>query len=232
MRQLLLGGIVVVSAAAVPLVSTTPRGSIENVNPPVAAPQRPVADDTGSLGRLLRAVRNSDPLLCELAVRSVDNHGWWSRWGPIESDPLETDTTAARLIRWIQTNHDDPRLVPPLRAALRDNDRCVRRVAGSFLGRIDHPDATSALLAALDDADADTRAIAALGLGLSEKPQALQPLIGRLRDQAPQVRRSSAWALGSLEDKTAMLPLIDVLGRDSDAGVRQAAAWAIGRVTK
>jgi HEAT repeat protein len=56
-------------------------------------------------------------------------------------------------------------------------------------------------------------------------------LIARLRDASPEVRRSAAWALGELEQKEAMLPLIDVLARDADARVRQAAAAAIGKVT-
>ncbi len=197
---------------------------------PSAAASRSV-DDTASLDRLLRAVRGADPLLCELATRSVDNHGWWSRWGPMSGNPLDGDSTAAAIISWIQRDHHDPRFVARLSAGMRDTDRCVRRVAGSFLGRVEHPAAVTALLAALDDQSADTRFVAVVGLGLSEDSTALQPLIRRLRDQSPDVRRAAAWSLGSLENKGALLPLIEVLDRDADARVRQAAAWAIGRVT-
>lgn len=196
-----------------------------------AAPQRVTANDTAALSRLLRAVRGADPLLCELATRSVDTHGWWSRWGPISGNPLEVDSTAAAIIRWIQEEHTDPRVVPQLSARLRDTDRCVRRVAGSFLGRVTHPTAIAALLGALDHESADTRAAAAIGLGLSEENAAVQPLTRRLRDPSAAVRRAAAWALGSIENKDALLPLIETLERDADARVRQAAAWAIGRVT-
>ena len=188
-----------------------------------------VADDTTSLARLLTVVRGVDPLLCEMATRNVDMHGWWN-WGPEGSTPLENDSASVALIRWIQHEHNDPAVVPRLRAGLRDADGCVRRVAGSFLGRVKHASATSALTEALGDASADTRYVAAIGLGLSEEASATAPLLRALRDQSAAVRRASAWALGSIEAREAEEPLIALLERDSDARVRQVAAWAIGRL--
>ena len=191
-----------------------------------------VRSDSAGVAWLLQAVRGADPLLCEMAVRNVDMNGWWSRGGP--GSMLEVDSAAAALIAWIQTTHSDPAVVPRLRTALRDQDKCVRRVAGSFLGRIEHPSATQALIAALDDASADTRYVAALGLGLADEDRipadAIEPLTRRLRDESAAVRRSAAWALGALEAKTAMLSLIETMQRDQDPRVRQAAAWAVGRV--
>jgi HEAT repeat protein len=190
-----------------------------------------VRDDTASVLRLLDGVRGVNPLACELATRSVDMHGSWSRWGSLGGNPLEVDSASAALIAWIQRDHKDPAVVPRLRAAMRDNDRCVRRVAASFLGRVEHPSAVSALLSALDDTNADTRYVAVIGLGVADEPPgALQPLLGRLRDESPAVRRVAAWALGTLEDRQALAPLIELLERDTDPRVRQAAAWAIGRI--
>ncbi|HMC56062.1 MAG TPA: HEAT repeat domain-containing protein [Gemmatimonadaceae bacterium] len=227
--KFLIGGGVLVMATALPLVARTARHDATRDG----SQARPlVADDTASLLRMLRAVRGADPLLCELAVRSVDMHGWWSHWGPISGDPLETDSTSAAIVRWIQDDHEDPRLVPPLTAALRDTDACTRRVAGSFLGRVHHAAARSALMTALDDANAGTRSVAALGLGLGEDHAAVQPLIRRLRDDDAAVRRASAWALGSIEDRAALGALVEVLQRDADPRVRQAAAWAIGNSSK
>jgi HEAT repeat protein len=190
-----------------------------------------VRDDTTALARLLDGVRGVNPLGCELATRSVDMHGWWSNWGDLSGNPLETDSASAALIFWIQRKHNDPAVVPRLSAAMRDADRCVRRVAGSFLGRVRHPSAVSALLVALDDANGDTRHAAAIGLGISEAPGALQPLIRRLRDESAVVRRGAAWALGALEQPEALLPLIELLQRDTDPRVRQTAAWAIGEIS-
>ena len=189
-----------------------------------------VPDDTAAVTRLLTAVRGSDPLLCEMAVRNVDQHGWWSRGGPPGNSPLDRDSSSASLIAWIQRDHTDPAVVPALRANLRDTDGCVRRVAGALLGRVEHPAATTALLGALDDASAETRFVAAIGLGLSEEANATQSLIRALRDESPTVRRAAAWALGSIEASSAQDALITVLERDADARVRQAAAWAIGQI--
>jgi hypothetical protein len=187
------------------------------------------ATDSVSIASLLRVVRSADPLLCELAIRSVDTRNSWWRAGPVGDSPLESDSAAAAVLRWIQDRHDDPAAVPRLAAALRDTDACVRRVASSLLGRIEHVRAHEALLTALEDPSADTRQVAALGVGLGEVAEASQSLIRRLRDDSPQVRRAAAWALGSLEQASALVPLIETLERDPDARVRQAAAWAIGR---
>ncbi|HEU4995685.1 MAG TPA: HEAT repeat domain-containing protein [Gemmatimonadaceae bacterium] len=187
-------------------------------------------DDTSSLALLLRSVRGTNTVLCELAIRQVDMHGSWSHWGPMGGNPLTSDTTAAQLLDWIQRDHNDPAVVPTLRSAMRDQDACVRRVAGSFLGRIEAGSATAALLEALDDASAETRYVAAIGLGLSDKAAGTTPLIRRLRDDSPSVRRAAAWALGALEARAALEPLIQALERDADARVRQAAAWALGQI--
>ena len=188
-----------------------------------------VADDTASLAWVLRAVRGADPLLCELTVRQVDMHGWWSNWGPLGDSPIEGDSAAANVIRWIQHDHNDPAVVPRLSASLRDSDACVRRIAGAFLGRVKHPSAVAALLSAIDDASAETRYVAAIGLGLAEAPESQSALVRRLRDDSPAVRRASAWALGALEAQSALPALIAALERDPDPRVRQTAAWAIGR---
>jgi HEAT repeat protein len=225
---LLLAAVAVVATATAGVARTREKNAETVVWRAARAPL--TRGDTAALIRLLAAVRGVDPLLCELATRSVDMHGFWSHWGPLRGNPLEVDSAAAALLRWLQDDHTDPAVVPRLQGAMRDGDACVRRVAGSFLGRVDHARATAALLAALEDPNAETRLVAAIGLGLSEKPAALQPLIARLRDDSPAVRRVVAWALGSLEEQAAVLPLIALLERDSDPRVRQAAAWAIGNI--
>ena len=213
-------------AAVVIAIACASDGNAQN-----AAPQKPVRpDDTAAVTRLLSAVRGADPLLCEMATRNVDMHGWWSHGGPMGSSPLDRDSTSAALIMWIQTDHTDPAVVPKLRGAIRDTDGCVRRVAASFLGRVEHPSATAALVNALQDPSAETRFLGALGLGLGETASATQPLVAALKDDTPAVRRAAAWALGSIEARSAQDALIQLLERDTDARVRQAAAWAIGRI--
>jgi len=227
MRNLILGAVAATALAGA-------AGCTRDGNAQTSARVAPIVrDDTASVARLLNVVRGVDPVLCELATRHVDMHGRWSHWGNTSGDPLEMDSVSAALVSWVQNDHNDPAVVPRLRAALRDADVCVRRVAGSFLGRVEHPSAAAALVSALDDANAGTRAAAAIGLGLSDQPEhAVDPLIKRLRDDSAPVRRSAAWALGAIEAREAMPPLIDLLQRDADPRVRQAAAWALGQISK
>lgn len=201
--------------------------------PPRASEARAVAprvstDDPENVGRLLAAVRGASPLYCELATRLVDGRVWWSSSG---TSLIEVDSASAELIRWVHRKHTDARVVPRLAAGLRDDDRCVRRIAGALLGRVDVPGAFATLTDALDHVSEGTRAAAAVGLGLADQDAGVQPLIRRLRDPSADVRRSAAWALGAIEHHSALGPLIELLERDTDARVRQAAAWAIGEVT-
>ena len=211
---------------AVPVVAWSARTPAAA---PATLPQRAVADDTAALSRLLASVRGANPLSCELASRMVDGRSFWNSGG--RSGLVEMDSAASALIRWVHSRHTDGRVVPRLIASLRDGDACVRRIAGGMLGRVDHPSALSALITALDDASAGTREVAAIGLGLQEDSSAVPALVARLRDSVADVRRTAAWALGVIEHKSAMMPLVELLGRDPDPRVREAAAWAIGEVT-
>lgn len=193
-----------------------------------AIPEQATLDDPENVSRLLASVRGASPLYCELAARLVDGRVWWSNSG---RDLIELDSASSELIRWVHRKHADGRVVPRLAAGLRDEDRCVRRIAGSLLGHVDVPAALATLIEALDHASEGTRSAAAIGLGLADQDAAVQPLVARLRDPSAEVRRSAAWALGAIDNRSAMVPLIELLERDTDARVRQAAAWAIGEVT-
>ena len=220
----------VLAAAAVLFAVPVVAWSARNPAAPSATPtQRVVADDTASLSRLLTLVRGANPLFCELVSRMVDGRSYWNSGG--RSGLVEMDAAASTLIRWVHSGHEDPRFVPRLAASMRDADPCVRRIAGGMLGRVRHASAMDALVTALDDANAGTREVAAVGLGLQEDSSSVPALIARLRDSAVDVRRTAAWALGVIEHKSAMMPLVELLGRDPDPRVREAAAWAIGEVT-
>ncbi len=223
-------GVALVASVAVVSVAAGVACARDGSAQPARAAANVIPDDAASVTLLLGSVRGTNAVLCELAIRQVDMHASWSHWGPMGGNPLTFDSTAAQLLDWIQRDHNDPAVVPVLRSAMRDQDACVRRVAGSFLGRIEASAATAALLDALDDASADTRYVAALGLGMSDKAAGTTPLIRRLRDDSPHVRRAAAWALGALGARSALEALIQALERDADPRVRQAAAWALGQI--
>ncbi len=226
----MMGRSAVAALGAVALTAALSVACARDSAAQVASARSAVADDTASLSRLLNTVRGVDPLFCELTVRAVDQHGSWSNWGPMSGSALEVDSASAALVRWIQNEHKDANVVPRLRTAIRDSDGCVRRVAGSFLARVEHASAKAALMDALNDNRAEVREVAAFGLGMAEHPPAVDALIRTLRDDSPRVRGAAAWALGGLENKKAVPPLMTLLARDNDAKVRQAAAWAIGNI--
>jgi HEAT repeats len=218
--------VVIVGAVVVATIACATDGDAQ----PSGHPTRVIADDTAALARLLRVVRGSDPLVCEMATRNADMHGHWSMWDLPHGNPLEVDSASGALLDWIQNEHNDPALIPVLRAGLRDGDACVRRVSAAFLGRVKNRAASEALVSALEDQTADTRRVAALGLGMSDDTVGVAQLTRHLRDDSPSVRRAAAWALGEMKATQAEDALISLLTSDPEPLVRQAAAWALGHL--
>lgn len=86
-----------------------------------------------------------------------------------------------------------------------------------------------ALTTSLKDNDACVRRVAARLLGRSRLPAARARLLEATRDADPATRRLGATGLGYMDDKTLTRDLVRLLD-DRDAGVRAAAAWAIGAI--
>ena len=185
--------------------------------------------DSSRVRALLQAARGTNALVCELAARTVDGRSGWSSDDGRFMAGDSADSLGRGMVSWIHDRGIDPATVPLLRAALADQDWCVRRLAAPILGRVRDPSAMQAMLASLDASDAGTREMAALALGFANDPRATTPLVARLRDDSPRVRATAAWALGEIESKTAVRPLIEAL-RDGDALVRESAAHALGEV--
>ena len=192
--------------------------------------ERIVPDDTSAVSKVLAVARGAGPLVCEMTARAADQRGSWSNWGSVGGSPLVVDSASSALLDWMHREHNDPALVAPLRAGMREDDACVRRVAASLLSHVDHQSARDALRQALADTKAGTREVAALGLGMAHDVSSNDALEARLADDATGVRVAAAWALGELEMKKSIPALVHVLARDPDARVRQAAAWAIGNI--
>jgi hypothetical protein len=198
---------------------------------PFGAAERGTAalKDSAAVVAFLAAVRGVDPLVCDLAVRTVDQ-GWG--WGGSETpaSAAARDERVREILLAVTRDLRDAAVVPPLRAGLSDADACVRRMSGPLLGRSRAPGAFAALSQALRASDAETREMAALGLGVADSSAAVAPLVAALGDGSPRVRAMAAWALGRIEDRAAVEPLARVLRGDSDAVVRRTAAWALGQI--
>jgi HEAT repeat protein len=122
------------------------------------------------------------------------------------------------------------REIEKLRARLASSDAEERREAVSRLGAMARPDSSRAALPALKDASVIVRATAAravLSLPPAEAAAALLPL---LADKNEFVRRETAYALGETRSRTAVEALAVALARDREAGVRGAAAVALGQI--
>lgn len=116
------------------------------------------------------------------------------------------------------------------RARLASADTEERRDAVTRLGAMHRSDASRAAVPALQDPAIIVRATAAhavLSLPANEAAALLMPL---LADRQEFVRREVAYALGETRSRTAVDGLVTALARDKEAGVRGAAAVALGRL--
>ena len=145
----------------------------------------------------------------------------------------------------------DPRVAPPLIAALRDKDKYVPLRAAESLVTLG-PIAVEHLLAALRNKEEphrpvivrilgdirDVRSIDAIEQALADPDPALvgqareallKVLTTALKDSRPAVRLQAAKRLQALPHPAAVEPLLGAL-RDPDGNVRQRAAIAIGNI--
>ncbi len=113
---------------------------------------------------------------------------------------------------------------------LDSGDEEERRDALMRLAAMRRPAASRVALPALNDPSAKVRVMAAkaiLSLDADESAAALLPL---LTDKDEFVRREVAYTLGATRSRTATTALSDRLLSDKEAGVRGAAAVALGQI--
>jgi HEAT repeat protein len=124
---------------------------------------------------------------------------------------------------------DDPRVVKPLIAMLRDVDANVRTNAVEALGRIADARAADPLIATLKDKDNRVRAAAVESLGKIGDAKAVQPLAKLLNDDSWNVRMAAVQGLGKFKDASVIDAVVKCL-KDKDRDLRQAAALSIGMI--
>ena len=164
----------------------------------VLATQQPDLRDAESVTRLLASLRTAEPAVCELAGRSLTNFGGWNGWDG--NDPMPAPMpmpmpvpmpmpfagrgvgVSAPKIGRLGRNEMDPRALAAYRTALRDQSRCVRRIAARIVAR-ERPAWAAAEFAALaKDAEAGYREIGILGLGELEDPKSIGAVTAGLTD--------------------------------------------------
>jgi HEAT repeat protein len=168
------------------------------------------------------------------------------------SDPLQRWGALAAL-----GEAGDPRAVPVLLLALRDQNPDVRAVAAAALGKLRYRQAAPQLVRALGDPNERVQAHAEWALenigqdaipalldgakrpalrwrifrllGRLKSPQAVPVLIDGLRDRNLKVRAMAAWALGEIGSRRAVAALRSALN-GPDPQVRREAALALGKL--
>lgn len=174
---------------------------------------------------MLNALRNGDPLICELLVENIGNH-WSSHDGSGQFQDARVTLESAK--DSVHGRIGGEGTIKLLLATLETDDPCVRRVAAEWLGRSRVDDAR--LLQQLDVRSTRTRSAAAYAIGVGHKThgaagrRALEKL---LRDGGSEDGAMAAWALGEIEDSASAPALMQAL-RSPHAPVRLASVDALG----
>ena len=100
----------------------------------------------------------------------------------------------------------------------------------TMLGAMARPDASRAAAAGLGDAAPVVRATAARAVLSLPPDEAARLVVPLLSDKQEFVRREAAYALGLARSRVGVEDLILLVARDKDAGVRGAAAVALGQI--
>lgn len=133
-----------------------------------------------------------------------------------------------------RTTFNQPAAVAPLKAALRDPDPEVRRIAVWGLSELRPTPGTEAsanVAELLDDEDGAVRGQAARALGDFQSDGYAEQLTRLLRDPLPSVRVQAAHALGDLQNPNSR-PALEAARSDPDPGVRSKVGWALRQVAE
>jgi HEAT repeat protein len=217
-KRALTRTIAAVAALIVPVNGATGIG--------LNAQESTFSDSTRAV-QLLANARGANPVMCELAMQSVDRR--YGNWGSAGRAP-DAIIGQRALLEWASQDIEDAGVVGALSGALSDEDVCVRRMAARLFGRVEHPSALQALTMQLENPGERTRQMAAVALGYLDNPEAVEDLITVLNDRVAAVRAAATWALGEIEDERALSALTRMLENDPDPFVRRQAAWALGNI--
>lgn len=115
-------------------------------------------------------------------------------------------------------------------AAMLDDSRDVRLAAVKALGRLNARAGHPVVVAAFEDDDAQVRRAALDQVTKLVFFADRDAVAARLSDADAGVRLRAAQLVGELKAQAGIAGLAELVANDEHAGVRQAAAWALGRV--
>ncbi len=179
--------------------------------------------------KLQKILINNKDVACHLMadVREV----------PIEIEPIieelkDEDDIVRRNAAEELGETKDAKAVGPLIEALKDKDLRVRMNAADALGKIRDARAVEPLIKVLRDKDYNIRMNAAEALGRIKDERAVEPLIEALKDEDNiflNIQWKAADALCEIGGERVIELLVQGL-KDENKGVREGAAYALGKI--
>ena len=221
---------------------------------PTTAQMLRAAEGGGTTSSLIAILEYGERVECHACVAPLTRNllesgnaevrrisAWWLRRRPFAigaimaqmKRALETDSDPVRRARAAMAIGEflDPNGLEPLEDAYgADTDAGVRAAVVTALGRLNHPGGIPTIAAALADASVDVRRAAidqVLKVNFFREHEAL---IGALGDSDAMIRMRAARLNGTFQVDASVPALIGMLEGDADIGVRQAAAWALGKI--
>jgi HEAT repeat protein len=170
-----------------------------------------------------------------------ESAAWWLRRRPFAigavftqmSDVLDRDGSdtrrqyAAEALGTLM----DPHAVQPLtEAVMTDGAANVRAAAVRSLARLNVGSANHGIAMALGDTDVTVQAAALQAITEIGFFDEVEPIMGLLASTDTSIRRQAARAVGLYQVAESVPALSAMLIGDTDWTVRQAAAWALGRI--
>ena len=123
-------------------------------------------------------------------------------------------------------------VAPVSQALTQDPSALVRKSAAKALRRLNNQGPSGELAQAVGDKDVEVRLEAIKATTRIHVFTGVDAVVQRISDESPRVRRRAALALGAMRAKDAVVGLIALSSpnNESDANVRAAAVWALGRI--
>lgn len=220
-------GTVLLCAVAAALVLARSSGARESGDAQLS-PVATTAQDTATLNTFLTSVRGVDPVVCHLISRALENR-WGANYGWLWSTAAGPDALGSAVLDWLNRSSYGRELMPRLRAALGEDDACVRGTSAHLLARVAVADLSVELRSELASTNAPTRAAAVIALGYFDRPSGFNDARRALDDADAGVRIAGVWALGMIESADAV-PALSAAANNPDTRVRRMIAWSFGQI--
>jgi hypothetical protein len=118
-------------AALVPLQAQGQEEEYDDPDPWTGFEDIGIGPDSATVARFLAALAASDPVVCQLAVRSVGNNWHWDSDG---SATLDADLGELAVHEALSHRVTDPRALARISESLGDRQPCLRRASALMHG--------------------------------------------------------------------------------------------------